>query len=91
MKRLGIRKEMRKMKTKDQRKRVAVVDDDASVRDVVREGLELVGGFQVVADCARGDAVLERWANLPPWQRPEIVLLEISLKHGDGFHYCRAW
>ena len=77
------------MKTEDNRNRVAVVDDEAGVRDVVREGLELVGGFQVVADCASGDAGLERWANLPPWQRPEIVLLEISFKHGDGFHCCR--
>ena len=33
--------------------------------------------------------MLERWVNLPPWQRPEIVLLEISFKNGDGFHYCR--
>ena len=77
------------MKTEDNRKRVALVDDDASVREVVREGLELVGGFQVVAACASDDAAPERWANLPPWQRPEIVLLEISFKHGDGFHYCR--
>jgi two-component system response regulator DesR len=46
-------------------------------------------GFQVVADCASDAAVVEQWTNQPPGQRPEIVLLEISLKHGDGFHYCR--
>ena len=78
------------MKTQNKMKRrVALVDDDSAVRDALRQGLEQMGDFQVVADCASGDDVLERWTSLPPWQRPEIVLLEISLKRGDGFHCCR--
>ena len=77
------------MKTKDQRKRVALVDDDPAVRDSLRHGFEIIGGFQVVFSCDSGENLLERLASLPPTQHPEIVLLEVSLKQRDGFQFCR--
>ena len=77
------------MKTKDQRKRLVVVDDDLAVRDSLRHGFEIIGGFQVVLSCDSGENLLERLADLPPTQRPDIVLLEIALKQRDGFQFCR--
>ena len=69
-------------------KRLAIVDDDPTVLDSLAAGLGRA--FDIVAKCRSGNKPLERLASLPVSRRPDIVLLEISFKYGDGFEYCSA-
>jgi DNA-binding response OmpR family regulator len=63
--------------------RVLVVDDDLTVRDVVRRYLEL-GGHQVsLAD--NGEDAL-RWVDE---HRPDLVVLDLMLPGMDGLEVCR--
>ncbi|MCP5433084.1 MAG: response regulator transcription factor [Alphaproteobacteria bacterium] len=66
-------------------KRVLIVDDDAALRETLREQLELDGAFAVVeaASAAEGRRVA-REGHL------DIVLLDIGLPDGDGRDLCRS-
>ena len=64
-------------------RRILLVEDDASIREVVRRGLE-AGGFAVTA-CGDGPAALERLAA----ESPDLVLLDVMLPGMDGFDVCR--
>jgi DNA-binding response OmpR family regulator len=60
-----------------------IVEDDPSLREVIRLGLE-GEGFRVVA-AGDGPAALVAFAS----QRPDLVLLDIMLPGLDGFAVCR--
>ncbi|GGP33811.1 response regulator transcription factor [Saccharothrix coeruleofusca] len=63
--------------------RVLVVDDDATVRDVVRRYLELAGHeVELVGD---GERALRRCAEHPP----DVVVLDLMLPGVDGLEVCR--
>ena len=76
------------MKTKDERKRVVVVDDP-NVCATLRGGLENTGWFQVVATCASGEHALNVISGLPAAQRPHLVLLDIKMPGMGGIACCR--
>ncbi len=63
--------------------RILVVDDEASIRDLVTTALEFVG-FEVAAaaDGMRGLAAVADFA-------PDLVLLDISMPGLDGLEVCR--
>jgi len=62
---------------------VLVVDDDVTVRDVVRRYLELAGHRVALAD--NGEDAL-RWA---AEHRPDLVVLDLMLPGIDGLEVCR--
>ena len=63
--------------------RVLVVDDDVTVRDVVRRYLELAGHRVVLA--GTGEEALESFAAQPP----DLVVLDLMLPGIDGLEVCR--
>jgi DNA-binding NarL/FixJ family response regulator len=66
--------------------RIIVADDHAVVRKGVREIVEAVAGFTVVAECADGDATLEAIAR----ERPDVVILDVDMPGKDGLEVLRA-
>jgi DNA-binding response OmpR family regulator len=63
--------------------RVLVVDDDVTVRDVVRRYLELAGHeVELVGD---GEGALRRFAE----REPDLVVLDLMLPGLDGLEVCR--
>jgi two-component system OmpR family response regulator len=63
--------------------RILVVDDEASIRDLVTTALEFVG-YQVSA-AADGQAAL---AAIPGFA-PDLVVLDVSMPGVDGLEVCR--
>ncbi|GAB4250194.1 MAG: hypothetical protein Kow00122_07700 [Thermoleophilia bacterium] len=64
--------------------RVLIVEDDASLREVTRLGLQ-AEGYEVL-EAADGSGALGVFAE----SRPDLVLLDVMLPGLDGFEVCRA-
>ena len=64
--------------------RVVIAEDEAIIRLDLRETLE-AEGYDVVADCARGDIAIE----LVREHRPDVVILDIKMPGLDGIETCR--
>jgi CheY-like chemotaxis protein len=60
-------------------RRILVVDDDASIRDVARMSLEMVGGHEVLV-AANGDDALASARD----ERPDAILLDVMMPGLDG-------
>ncbi len=63
--------------------RILVVEDDASIREITKLGLE-TAGF-VVETAVDGDDAVDRFRH----DRPDLVLLDVMLPKRDGFEVCR--
>jgi signal transduction histidine kinase/CheY-like chemotaxis protein/HAMP domain-containing protein len=63
---------------------VLVVDDDATMRDILRRMLEKEGW--AVAEAENGCTALERMAA----NRPELILLDLMMPEMDGFAFLEA-
>lgn len=63
--------------------RILLVEDDASIREIVALGLRAIG-FDVVT-AADGPSGLERWRDVDP----DLVLLDVMLPGLDGLAVCR--
>jgi len=66
--------------------RIIVADDHAVVRKGVRDIVEEVPGFAVVAECASGEETLRAIAS----ERPDVVILDVDMPGTDGLHVLRA-
>lgn len=66
-------------------RRVLVVDDDPSLLTALAEGLELVGGYDVVA-CSDGASGLERFLSI----RPDCVVVDVRMPGLNGYQFVRA-
>ncbi len=60
--------------------RVAIVEDDTSVRENLATLLDGTPGFSCVAGCESAEAA---WQQLPPL-RPDVVLMDIHLPGRSG-------
>lgn len=65
---------------------VAVVDDDAEFRSLVRDTLGRTEGVRVVADCPDGETAV---AELPDL-RPNVVLMDIQMTGMSGIECVRS-
>ena len=63
------------------RMRVAIVDDEALARGVLREYLARHGDIEIVAECANGFEAVKAIEEL----EPELVFLDIQMPRLDGF------
>jgi two-component system LytT family response regulator len=61
--------------------RVAIVDDEAPARAVVREYLSSVRDVEIVAECANGFDAVKAVAEL----RPDLLFLDVQMPKLDGF------
>ena len=61
--------------------RVAVVDDEALARGLVREYLRSIEGVEVVAECANGFDAVKAVAEL----KPDLLLLDVQMPKLNGF------
>jgi DNA-binding NarL/FixJ family response regulator len=68
------------------RVRIIVADDHAVVRKGIRDILEGVQGFTVVAECADGVATLAAIAR----ERPDVVVLDVDMPGKDGLEVLRT-
>src|SRR5688500_2035946 len=64
---------------------VLIVDDDAGVRDALRDVLRLES--YAVSTCSSGAALIAR---IPYWPRPSVITLDISLGDMSGGRCLRA-
>ncbi len=69
--------------TTDRPRRVLVVDDDESIRDLIVTALDFVG--YETAQAADGADALARIAELAP----DLVVLDVMMPGIDGFEVCR--
>jgi len=69
--------------TRRLRCRVLVVDDDPSMRMMLRETME-AGGHEVT-EAANGEEALDRFIE----SRPDIVLMDVEMPRLDGISACR--
>ena len=63
------------------RLRVAIVDDEAPARSILREYLEQQPGIEIVAECANGFEAVQTVAN----DKPDLLLLDVQMPKLDGF------
>ena len=68
----------------DRRPLVLVVDDDMTLRYLMRESLEQ-SGF-LVSEAEDGSRALERFSETSP----DIVLMDVEMPKMNGFQLCRA-
>src|SRR5688572_21284555 len=61
--------------------RIAIVDDEAPARAILREYLGREPGTEVVAECANGFEAVQAVANL----KPDLLLLDVQMPKLDGF------
>ena len=61
--------------------RVAIVDDEALARQVLREYLSRHADVEIVAECANGFEAVKAVAD----DRPDLLLLDIQMPRLDGF------
>jgi two-component system LytT family response regulator len=61
--------------------RIAIVDDEAPARAILREYLENEPGAQVIAECANGFEAVQAVATL----KPDLLLLDVQMPKLDGF------
>jgi DNA-binding LytR/AlgR family response regulator len=65
--------------------RTLIVDDEPIARRVLREGLELLSGVEVIGEADNGRAALEQIEKL----RPELVFLDLQMPVMSGFEVVR--
>jgi two-component system, LytTR family, response regulator len=61
--------------------RVAIVDDEAPARGLLREYLAAHSGVEIVAECSNGFEAVKRLGELAP----DVVFLDIQMPKLDGF------
>ena len=65
--------------------RVVLADDHPVVRSGLRALLDSLGGYEVVAEAASGDAAVAAVVE----HRPDVVLLDVKMPGGDGVDATR--
>jgi len=68
------------------RVRVLIADDDANIRDALRELLELEDGLEVVAVAADADAAIAEAIK----ERPDVAILDVKMPGGGGPEAARG-
>jgi response regulator of citrate/malate metabolism len=68
---------------------VLIVDDERLTRELHREYVARMPGFQVVAECASARAALTAVLETPPTEGIDLVLLDMTMPDGHGLDVAR--
>src|SRR5450759_2311295 len=63
-----------------------IVDDEPIARRVLREGLELIPGIEIIGEAANGRDALQQIAKL----KPDLVFLDLQMPVMSGFEVVRS-
>jgi CheY-like chemotaxis protein/VanZ family protein len=66
------------------KKRILIIDDEKSICDMVKKGLELMGDFEVSIE-TRGKGGIRA----AKWLRPDLILLDICMPGMDGLEVLK--
>lgn len=64
--------------------RIAIIDDKASNRNILKDKLLRDGGFDVCLTAADGQEFLEKMKCTPNDQLPDVALMDLEMPHMDG-------
>lgn len=64
---------------------VAIADDDAGMRDIMRRILTKVGGYEIVGEADSGDALLELFER----KRPSVLVMDVEMPGKTGIECAR--
>ena len=66
--------------------RIAIADDDADMRGVVRRIIERDGGYELVGEAENGEELIEIFER----ERPQVVILDVEMPVMTGIECARA-
>lgn len=64
--------------------KIAIADDKASNRNIIRDKLQRHGHFDIVLVATDGDDFLKKLQQLPKDQIPDVVLMDLEMPNMDG-------
>ena len=66
--------------------RVLIADDEPIARDILREHLDSIAGFEIAGEATTGAEAISRIFDL----RPDVVLLDLQMPELDGLSVVRS-
>ena len=72
------------MDARKRKKRILIIDDEKSLCDVLKKGLELMGDFEVSIETSGKGGI-----RAAKWLRPDLIILDICMPGMDGLEVLK--
>lgn len=70
--------------------RIAIVDDNASNRNILKDKLQRHGHFEIILSAEDGKDFLEKMKTLDPEALPDVALMDLEMPNMDGIDAIAA-